>query len=99
MQSKEVQEILVAKLGWPAVRNDAYDKVEEWMKPQYKAINEALKYGIFRKEVPYWDKYRDLFHKAYKDIVIDGNNIKFLDNYAKEMKQIIKKENQIKAEK
>lgn len=94
IQSREVQEILVSRLGWPSVRNDAYDNVEAWMKPQFDAVNQALKHGVFRKGVAYWDQYRDLFNEAYNEIIINGKDISLLDQYAEKMKGIMKNSSQ-----
>ena len=89
MQSKEVQEILASKLAWPSIRTDATGKVEDWMKPYYESILEAMKYGIFRKNVPYWTEFDKLFNDAFEEIVINGKPVKeTLDRYHDEMEKV-----------
>jgi trehalose transport system substrate-binding protein len=82
MQSKKVQEILVSKLGWPSIRQDAYGTVPAWMKPHFKSVNEALKYGIFRKNVSYWNDFVKYINEAFAEIVTRGEPVKrTLDYY------------------
>lgn len=76
LQSKEVQEKLVGKLGWPSIRSDAYGTVPSWMKPHFKSVNEALSYGVFRKNVSYWDDYVKYINEAFMEIVVHGKPVK-----------------------
>ncbi|MBW2123115.1 MAG: extracellular solute-binding protein, partial [Deltaproteobacteria bacterium] len=69
MQTREIQERLVSGLGWPSIRTDAYGTVPGWMKPQFDAVKEALRYGIFRANVPYWTEFNKLFNEAFTLIV------------------------------
>ncbi|MGH2561022.1 MAG: ABC transporter substrate-binding protein, partial [Thermomicrobiales bacterium] len=39
--SKEVQETLTTRLGWPAIREDAFGSVEEWQQPYFDTISIA----------------------------------------------------------
>lgn len=71
MQSKEVQEILLSKLGWPSIREDAYGQVEAWQKPHFEAVQEALRHGIFRENVTWWPAYAKYISEAFRDIVIE----------------------------
>ena len=83
LASKEVQEILVSKLGWPACRNDAYGSVTEWQKPYFAAVMEALKNAEPRPVVSYWADVDKACIDAFKSIVIDGGDVKSnLDRYA-----------------
>jgi trehalose transport system substrate-binding protein len=75
MQSRSVQEILTMRLGWPAVRTDAYDQVEAWMRPHFDAITEALEHGIFRRNLPYWPDYEKLLNEAFVRIVVRGEAV------------------------
>ena len=88
LMSKEVQKIFVTELGWPPIRNDVTGEVQEWQKPFFKAVTEALQHGFYRPSIPGWsavDKYVNL---AFKDIVIEGKEVKkTLDRYAKELKE------------
>jgi trehalose transport system substrate-binding protein len=84
LMSKEVQETLAAKLAWPSYRTDAYAKVEDWQKPYFDAINEAMKVADPRPNVPYWDVLDKSLNDAFREIVIEGKDVKAtLDKYAK----------------
>jgi trehalose transport system substrate-binding protein len=92
MQSKEVQEKLVAHLGWPSIRTDAYGQVPDWMRPQFEAVKEALQYGIFRANVPYWTEFNTLFTEAFIKIVMNHGPVKAtLDEYHEKMETIKKR--------
>jgi len=83
LASKEVQEILVSKLGWPAVRGDAYGTIADWQKPYFNAVMEALKVAEPRPILPYWADVDKACCDAFKAIVIDGGDVKSnLDKYA-----------------
>lgn len=83
LMSKEVQEILVAEMGWPASRSDAYGTVEEWQKPYFAAVNEALESAMARPNVPYWDVVDKALNDALRAIVIDGKDVEdTLNKYA-----------------
>jgi trehalose transport system substrate-binding protein len=89
MQSKEVQEILASKLAWPSIRTDATGRVEDWLKPYYESILEAMEYGIFRANVPYWTEFDKLFNDAFEEIVINGEPVEeTLDRYHEEMERV-----------
>lgn len=81
LQSKEVQEILVTKLGWPSIRTDAYGKVPEWMKPHFEAVTTALKFGVLRKNVPYWNDFVKYINEAFAEIVTRGAPVQRTLNY------------------
>jgi len=91
LQSKEVQQILMEKLSWPSMRTDVYGEVSGWRKPYYKSVMEALEYGVFRKNVPYWADFDRFINEAFQRIVIKGEDVRStLDHYAGEMKKIVK---------
>lgn len=88
LMSKEVQEVLVSKLAWPSVRGDAYGKVEEWQQPYFEAISDALENTEPRGNVPYWPEAEKAILDAFKDIVVDGKDVKStLDQYAAKIKE------------
>ncbi len=88
VQTKEVQEKLVTHLGWPSIRSDAYGQVPDWMKPQFEAVREALQYGVFRENVPYWTEFNKLFNEAFIRIVINQAPVKStLDEYHEKMER------------
>ncbi|MFC1708807.1 ABC transporter substrate-binding protein [Candidatus Omnitrophota bacterium] len=70
LQSKEVQEVLVAKLGWPSIRKDAYAQVQDWQKPHYESVKQALSHGRFRENVAWWPAYAKYVTEAFRECVI-----------------------------
>ncbi len=88
MQSKEVQEILVSKLGWPSIRQDAYAKVSGWQEPYYQAVTTALKKGVFRKNVTWWPAYVKYISEAFREIVIGEAQVELtLKKYKEKLKK------------
>ncbi len=88
LQSKRVQEILVRELGWPSIRDDAYAEVEEWQKPHFSSVQKALEKGVFRDNVTWWPAYAKYISRAYRDIVIEGKDIKTtLARYKRELQK------------
>ncbi len=84
LMSKEVQEILVTELGWPASRGDAYGEVDEWQKPYFKAVNDALKVAEARPNVIYWDTVDKALNDALREITMEGKDVReTLDKHAK----------------
>lgn len=76
LMSKETQEMLVKEMGWPSCRTDAYGKVEEWQKPYFEAVKEALKVSQPRPNVTYWDTVDKALNDAFREIVIEGKDVK-----------------------
>jgi trehalose transport system substrate-binding protein len=80
--SKDVQEKLVAKMGWPSARTDAYATVEAWQAPYFEAVKEALKYTQPRPNLSYWATLDKSLNSAFREIVMEGRPIKeTLDKY------------------
>ncbi len=69
LESRPVQEILAARLGWPTIRSDAKGKVEVWLRPHVAAVEEAMRHGVFRKNVPYWAEYERVTSEAVERIL------------------------------
>lgn len=69
LESRPVQEILAARLGWPTIRPDATGTVEAWLRPHVAAVQEAMRHGVFRKNVPYWVEYERLASEAVERIL------------------------------
>jgi trehalose transport system substrate-binding protein len=69
LQSREVQEILATRLGWPAIRDDAKGQVEAWLRPHVTAVQAALRHGVFRAAVPYWAEYERIASEAAERII------------------------------
>ncbi len=72
MQSKRVQEILVSKLGWPSIREDAYAEVEDWQRPYFESVKQALRHGVFRENVTWWPVFEKYITEAFREIVMEG---------------------------
>jgi len=89
MQSKEAQEILVSRLGWPSIRSDAYGQVAEWQKPHFESVTRALANGVFRKNVTWWPIYAKYASQAFQKIVVEREPVRpTLDK----LKQLMEKE-------
>jgi trehalose transport system substrate-binding protein len=73
--SKDVQELLTAKLGWPAIRTDAFGTVEDWQKPYFDVVSQALAVAKPRPNVTYWGKVETILSDAFNDIVTNGKDV------------------------
>jgi trehalose transport system substrate-binding protein len=69
LQSQAVQEILSSRLGWPTIRGDAAGTVEPWQQPHVAAIQEAMRHGIFRANIPYWAGYERITSEAVERVL------------------------------
>jgi trehalose transport system substrate-binding protein len=69
LQSREIQERLASRLGWPTIRADAVGAVESWMRPHVAAVQDAMRHGVFRKNVPYWAEYERLASEAVERVL------------------------------
>jgi trehalose transport system substrate-binding protein len=69
LQSREVQEVLASRLGWPTIRADAAGTVEPWLRPHVASVQEAMRHGIFRLNVPYWAEYERIASEAVERIL------------------------------
>jgi trehalose transport system substrate-binding protein len=69
LQSREVHTLLVNRLGWASVRSDVEADVEPWLQPHVAAVREALRHGIFRANVSYWEAYERLVDEAVQRIL------------------------------
>ncbi|UCG35082.1 MAG: extracellular solute-binding protein [Candidatus Omnitrophota bacterium] len=90
LESREVQEILVSKLGWPLVRQDAYGQIAEWQEPYFEAVEEALKEGVYRPNVLYWGDFEKFLNEAIMRILVNQEEIKpVLNQYHQKMQDVI----------
>ncbi|MFA5479693.1 MAG: extracellular solute-binding protein [Candidatus Muiribacteriota bacterium] len=88
LMSQKVQNIFVTKLGWPPIREDAMGEVPDWQKPFFEAVLEALEYGEYRPPIMGWSAVDRYVNMAFKDIVIDGMDVKkTLDKYANDLQE------------
>ncbi len=86
--SKEIQEVLVARMGWPSMRSDAYGKVEEWQEPYFEAVLEAMENAQARPNVLYWEDVDEAVNNAFEEIVLEKKPVKpTLDKYAEVIRQ------------
>ena len=69
LQSREMQEILASRLGWPTIRADTAGRVDAWLRPYVASIQEAMRHGIFRLNVSYWSEYERVATEAVDRIV------------------------------
>jgi trehalose transport system substrate-binding protein len=80
--SKDVQETLTSKLGWPAIRTDAFGTVEEWQQPYFDVVSEALGLAKPRPNLTYWGQVETILGDAFNDIVTNGADVQStLDEY------------------
>ncbi|HEY8445641.1 MAG TPA: extracellular solute-binding protein [Thermomicrobiales bacterium] len=73
--SREIQETLTARLGWPAIRNDAFGAVEEWQQPYFETVLAALQNVRARPNVTYWLQVEQVLADAFNDIVTNGAEV------------------------
>jgi trehalose transport system substrate-binding protein len=69
LQSRTVQELLASRLGWPTIRADAAGAVEPWLRPHVASVQEAMRHGVFRANVPYWAEYERIASEAAERIL------------------------------
>jgi trehalose transport system substrate-binding protein len=75
LMSKEAQQILVAKNGWPSVRDDATAQVPDELKTTFDAIQKALTDGWYRPNVSYWSDASDAMNAAIQRIMVKGEPV------------------------
>ena len=92
MESKQAQEILAAKNGWPNVRGDALGQISEDRMAEFDAINDALEYGVLRPNIPYMEDLLGLMIEAYDRIVNNGEDAQTVLDELHEELEIIKSE-------
>lgn len=73
--SRPVQETLTARIGWPAMRDDAFGAVEEWQKPYFETVLAALQNTKARPNVTYWLQVEQSLSNAFNDIVTGGQDV------------------------
>lgn len=84
--SKDIQEALTAQVGWASMRNDALGEVEDWQRPYFETVTEALTYTQPRPNVTYWTDVENILTNAFNDIVTNGAPVaETLDRYQEEI--------------
>jgi trehalose transport system substrate-binding protein len=88
--SADVQAQLTARLGWPAIRSDAFGAVEEWQQPYFDSVNAALATARARPNVTYWLQVEQILSDAFNDIVSNGQDAQStLDQYQGEIDALV----------
>jgi trehalose transport system substrate-binding protein len=75
MQTKEIQEMLTSRLGWPSIRQDVSPGIEPWQAPFFASVKEALRHGAFRKNVLWWPVYEKYITEAFREIVFEARPV------------------------
>lgn len=84
--SRDVQEALTARNGWPSMRDDALGAVEDWQQPYFETVTEALTFTKPRPNVTYWTDVENILTNAFNDIVSNGAPVAdTLDRYQGEI--------------
>ena len=84
--SREVQELLTARIGWAAMRDDALGQVEEWQQPYFETVTKALEVTQPRPNLTYWLDVENILANAFNDIVTgDADVASTLDRYQEEI--------------
>jgi trehalose transport system substrate-binding protein len=73
--SRPVQETLTSRLGWPAMRTDAFGAVEEWQQPYFESVLNALEHTMARPNVTYWLQVEQILANAFTDIVTNEQEV------------------------
>ncbi len=73
--SRPVQETLTSRLGWPAMRTDAFGAVEEWQQPYFESVLNALEHTMARPNVTYWLQVEQILANAFTDIVTNEQDV------------------------
>jgi trehalose transport system substrate-binding protein len=80
LESKDAQQVLVAKNAWPAIRSDGYAQVPEELKPTYDAVQAALKDGFYRPNVIYWSDVEAAMDQAIQRVIVKGEPVQTVLN-------------------
>lgn len=73
--SRPIQEALTAQNGWPSMRDDALGEVEDWQKPYFQVVTDALALTQARPNVTYWTDVENILTNAFNDIVSNGAGV------------------------
>ena len=73
----------MARMGWPSMRSDAYEKIAEWQRPYFDAVLKAMENAEARPNVLYWEDVDKAINDAFQEIVMEKKPAKpTLDKYA-----------------
>lgn len=89
MESKDTQETLMKKNGWPSFRSDVLGEQTGWQKPYYEATSEALKVAQPLPNSTTWVQAVQLINEASKKILLQNAPVKAtLDDYGKQIQAL-----------
>lgn len=84
--TREVQEQMTARIGWPSMRSDALGAVEDWQEPYFETVTQALEFTRPRPNVTYWTDVENILTNAFNDIVSNEAPVaETLDRYQSEI--------------
>lgn len=88
--SKETQQELVSRLRWPPVRLDveADDQISATLRSFFQASNDAMAFAVTRPTDPNWLMVENALGRAYTELIVEGNDISFLEKHAASLKEI-----------
>jgi trehalose transport system substrate-binding protein len=87
--TREVQEQLTAKNGWPSARSDALGQVEDWQQPYFDVVGQALGFTKPRPNLTYWTDVENILTNTFNDIVAGGSDVtETLDRYQGEIEAL-----------
>jgi len=70
--SRDAQQVLVGRNGWPSVRGDAYGGVPAGQRETFDAIQKALIGAVRRPDVGYWAAVSEAMNEAVRRILERG---------------------------
>ena len=44
----------------------------DWQQPHFESVQDALRHGVFRANVPWWPAWQRAAVRAYQEIVVNG---------------------------
>lgn len=86
--SKEIQQAMRDRLSWMPVRVDAYEGVDSKLAPYFDAVRDAFVGAEIRPTVPQWTLAEDILDRAFQGLVVNGEDIARLEDYAKELRDL-----------
>jgi trehalose transport system substrate-binding protein len=68
------------------MRTDAFGAVEEWQRPYFESVLNALEHTQPRPNVTYWLQVEQILSNAFNDIVTNGQEVQpTLQRYQQEI--------------
>jgi len=86
--SKETQQDLLSRLRWLPVRTDAYGDIDPELAPYFDAVRDAMSRAKARPTDPQWTLAEDILDRAFQGLVVNGEDIGRLEEYAAELEDL-----------